>query len=193
MPNNYIYRIAHDTGFAPNTSGGICSLCGCKRTSIEKWAQKGSWVIGIGGNNTGVASRIIYAMEVEDNLTYSAFRLKYPRKSKYLIGRCNLSDNVLYSRNFYYFGHKAIPFPSHLNHSIICYSGCKKISTTDVTALTTYIGSLGFFHGVYGYPNNSIKQQCKKGINDIEPTVNSRCGFLQKVGCPGRLMGSVGS
>jgi hypothetical protein len=163
MPNNYIYRLDHDTGFAPNTSWGICSLCGCKRTSIEKWAQKGSWIIGIGGNNTGVPNRIIYAMEIADNIPYSLFRSKYPRKSKYLIGHCNSSDNVLYSRNYYYFGHNAIPFPSHLNNALIRFSGCKKISNTDLTALTGYIVSLGFSQGSYGYPNNATKQRCNKG------------------------------
>jgi hypothetical protein len=49
---NYVYRMDHDTGFAPNTERGICALSGCKETTIEKWAGPGSWVIGIGGNNT---------------------------------------------------------------------------------------------------------------------------------------------
>jgi len=163
MPNNYIYKLDHDTGFAPNNSWGICSLCGCKRTSVEKWARKGSWIIGIGGNNTGKPNRIIYAMEVEDNIPYSAFQLKYPGKSKYLIGRCNTSDNVVYSKKYYYFGNNAIPFPSQIRSALICNRGCKKISNADVTALTKHITSLGFAVGVHGTPNNGNKYECKKG------------------------------
>ena len=53
MPKHYVYRLDHDTGFAPNIEYRICTLSGCKKTTIERWAERGSWVIGIGGNNTG--------------------------------------------------------------------------------------------------------------------------------------------
>ena len=55
MRNNYIYRMDHDTGYAPNTSFRICSMTGCKNSktgkkrNIEELAEQGSWVIGIGG------------------------------------------------------------------------------------------------------------------------------------------------
>ena len=59
MPKHYIYRIDHDEGFAPNVDFGVCTLCGCKKTSVEKWAQEGSWVVGVGGNNTGKPNKLI--------------------------------------------------------------------------------------------------------------------------------------
>jgi Nucleotide modification associated domain 2 len=62
VPKNYVYRIDHDTGFAPHIAYGLCTLCGCKAT-IERNAQDGSWVIGIGRNNTGKRNLLIYAME----------------------------------------------------------------------------------------------------------------------------------
>ena len=67
MGKNYVYRMDHDTGFAPNIDHNICSLSGCKKTTVEKWAEKGSWVIGIGGKNTGKPNKLIYAMKVEEN------------------------------------------------------------------------------------------------------------------------------
>ncbi len=79
ISKNYVYRIDHDTGFAPNVKYGICTLSGCKKTTIEQWAQKGSWVIGIGGNNTGKSDKLIYAMEVEENLLYSQFSTDFRR------------------------------------------------------------------------------------------------------------------
>lgn len=49
MTKNYVYRMDHDTGFAPNTSLGICSLTGCKnrksekvKKNIEESAERGS-------------------------------------------------------------------------------------------------------------------------------------------------------
>lgn len=78
MPKNYVYKITHDTGFAPNIEYGICTLSGCKKTTIEVYAKRGSWVIGIGGNNTGKPNKLIYAMEVEDNLPYSEFKEGIP-------------------------------------------------------------------------------------------------------------------
>jgi hypothetical protein len=62
MPKNYVYRMTHDTGFAPNLKYGICTLSGCKKNTIEVDAKRGSWVIGIGGNNTSKPNKLIYAM-----------------------------------------------------------------------------------------------------------------------------------
>ena len=41
MPKNYVYRLDHDTGFAPNIDYGICTLSGCKKATVEKWAERG--------------------------------------------------------------------------------------------------------------------------------------------------------
>ena len=69
MAKNYVYRMHHDTGFAPNVEGRICSLCGCKVTTIEKWAREGSWIIGIGGDQTTKSDMLIYMMAVEEPLS----------------------------------------------------------------------------------------------------------------------------
>jgi hypothetical protein len=52
MGKNYVYRMDHDTGFAPHTEGELCFLSGCKKTTVELWARENSWVIGIGGKGT---------------------------------------------------------------------------------------------------------------------------------------------
>ena len=105
MRKNYSYRMDHDTGFAPNTSLGICSLTGCKNSktgkkkNIEELAERGSWVIGIGGEETNRPDKLIYAMEVEENLELDKFREKYLDKSKYLNDN-KPGSNVLISRKF---------------------------------------------------------------------------------------------
>src|SRR3972149_8351488 len=105
-PKNYVYRMDHDTGFAPNVEYGICTLSGCKKETIELWAKEGSWIIGIGGKNTGKPDKLIYAMEVEEVLKYPHFKKSHPRKSKYL-QKQKAGNNVLLSKNFYYFGDRA--------------------------------------------------------------------------------------
>jgi hypothetical protein len=170
MGKNYVYRIDHDTGFAPNTSFGICSLTGCKnsktgkRRNIEELAERGSWIIGIGGKGTNQPDKLIYAMEVENNLLLDQFREKYPDKSKYLKGHTP-GSNVLVSCKFYYFGENAIDVPNELKHIIICTQGCKLVSDEDIKKLKNHL-SKKYKYGVHGDPNNDSeakeKEKCKK-------------------------------
>jgi len=164
MPKNYIYRMDHDTGFAPHIKYGICTLCGCKRTSIEKLAKEGSWVIAIGGNNSGQPDKVIYVMEVESKLDYSRFKKKYPNKSRYLQGRCESETPVLISRKFYYFGENAFDLPKNIKHIIVHKQGCKKISESDIEKLKKHIISItkGKGYGVYGRPNNIKPEEHKR-------------------------------
>ena len=84
MQRHYIYRIDHDLGFAPHIDNEFCILCGCKTTTVEKWAKNGSWIIGIGGKGTGKNDLLIYAMKVEETTTYYEFKKSNPSQSAYL-------------------------------------------------------------------------------------------------------------
>jgi len=150
ISKNYVYRITHDTGFAPNVKFGICTLSGCKKTTVEVWAQIGSWVIGIGGNRTDNPNKLIYAMEVEKNFRYDTFKEIYSRKGKYLLAN-DAGTNVLFSRKFYYFGDNAVDLPKELKHIIIDRQGCKCVSDEDVRKLEKH---LGYRYGKFGNPNN---------------------------------------
>ena len=130
----------------------ICTLSGCKKNTIELWAKKGSWVIGIGGRNTGKPDKLIYAMEVEENLPYFEFKKRYPKKSGYLPPE-KAGSRVLVSRKFYYFGNKAIDLPENLKHIARVRRGCKRISDKDVDKLKKYL-ERRYSYGVHGSPNN---------------------------------------
>jgi len=160
MAKNYIYRMDHDTGFAPNVDYGICSLSGCKKTTIEKWTTEGSWVIGIGGIGTGKPDKIIYVMEVRANLPYNRFKKRYPGKSEYL-KRKDAGTNVLVSKKFYYLGDRAIKVPKELGHIIIDRHGCKCVSNEDINTLKRHL-STKYNYGKIGKPNN--------------PEDNKKCG-----------------
>lgn len=159
IPKHYIYRVDHDRGFAPNVDHGICTLCGCKISSIESWAQQGSWVIGIGGNGTGKPNKLIYTMEVEQVLPYANFRARYRRKSTYLRGkRVSPAANVLLSRKFYYFGDRAVDLPKELQHIVIHGRGCKLVLDEDIARLSKYLRR-GYTYGKYGRPNNPPREK----------------------------------
>jgi len=144
MPKNYVYRMTHDTGFAPNIEYGICTLSGCKnnksgrKKNIEENATRKSWVIGIGGKDTGKSNKLIYVMEVEENLEYSQFQERYPEKSKYLQPE-NAGTNVLLSRKFYYFGDHAVDLPEGLVHIIYRGRNCKSVCDKDISKLRKYL------------------------------------------------------
>lgn len=162
MAKHYAYRLDHDTGFAPHPSGSRCTLCGCKTTSVERWSQPGSWVIGIGGIRTGKPDALIYAMKVESVLSVATLRRRFPRHAAYLQGRAqNPSNRVLLSHHFYYFGNGAIRLPNSLKSLIVRQQGCKKVSDEEVRRLSGFL-SRRFRLGVHGHPNNASSHRGKK-------------------------------
>jgi Nucleotide modification associated domain 2 len=102
---------------------------------LEKWAQNGRWVIGIGGKNTEQLDRLIYVMEVDKNLTYAKFKKEYPDNCGYLKPK-DAGTNVLVSKHFWYFGDRAIVLPKKLAHININRQGCKCVSDKDIEVLT---------------------------------------------------------
>ena len=166
MAKHYIYRMDHDTGFAPRVSANTCTLCGCKTTTVEAWAQPGSWVIGIGGKGTGKADALIYALRVEANPTVAEFRRRSPRRAAYLAGRAlKASSKVLVARHFYYLGSSAVSLPFKLKHLTIPAQGCKTLADEDASRLDRYL-SKRFGPGVHGVPNNpspALRRRCGCG------------------------------
>lgn len=155
---NYVYRMDHDTGLAPNTSYKLCSLTGCKnrkskRKNIEELAQPGSFVIGIGGKGTGQPDKIVYLMEVEENLNIVDFKRKYPKKSGYLKGHPP-GERVLISKKFYYFGKNAIDIPSKIKDALMINGPGFKNKKVTVDVINELKKSLPKKYGVHGRPNN---------------------------------------
>jgi hypothetical protein len=68
----YSYVVARDFGFAPNPFGAACTLATCK-PGIRKSAQVGDWVIGTGSATKGLSGRLVYAMHVEQAMTFDEY------------------------------------------------------------------------------------------------------------------------
>ena len=93
-------------------------------------------------------------MKVEKIMMYTDFKKQYPRKSKYLKEVApRPSQNVLFSKKFYYFGNKAIDIPMLHKNIIWERCGCKKVADNDVEKFSSYLGGKYRF-GKHGQPNN---------------------------------------
>lgn len=68
----YSYVITRDYGFAPNPFWNICSLATCK-PQIRERAEKGDWVAGFGGANTGISQRMVFLMRVDEICTFDEY------------------------------------------------------------------------------------------------------------------------
>jgi hypothetical protein len=157
-PRHYSYRLDHDYGFAPHVERGFCTICGCKMTTVERWATTGSWIVGIGGNGTGKPNALIYAMLVEDTPSYGEFKENHRARASYLSGHGILRDApVLVSSHFYYFGDQAPLLPPTLSHIIHLTQGCKRLTEGDLALLIRTVLKR-YRRGVHGACNNKIKQ-----------------------------------
>ena len=95
----FSYVVTHDTGFAPNPFWDYCTLANCKPV-IRKTAQVGDWVVGLSPRGSG--NKIIYAMKVDQILSYehyfrdSRFGRKKPTDQA-TVYKCG--DNIYQSTN----------------------------------------------------------------------------------------------
>ena len=71
-PRLFSYVVARDYGFAPNPFFGFCTLATCK-PRIRSVAQIGDWVVGTGSKPKGMQRRIVYAMRVDEVLTFDEY------------------------------------------------------------------------------------------------------------------------
>lgn len=156
MIKHYVYRLDHDTGFAPHAQQYVCTLCGCKTSSVEAWARAGSWVIGIGGNGTGKPNLLIYAMLVESTPTVKELRATSPDLVSYLHGHeIGGKARMLVSRFYYYFGNNAIAVPRKIERDLLFQSqGCKKVGNEVIRQLASYLRRRYPTPGIFGEPNN---------------------------------------
>ena len=72
MAELYTYVLRCDTGFAPNPFFGACTLATCK-PRIRKRAVAGDWVAGFGSRKDGREGLLVYAMRVEEVLSFDAY------------------------------------------------------------------------------------------------------------------------
>ena len=99
--NFFSYVVEHDYGLAPNPFGGYCTLAVCKPgIRKNKNLKIGDWIIGTGSKKLNRLNHLIYAMKVEEKITFEEywndrrFRFKRPIVNGSLV--------QMYGDNFYH-------------------------------------------------------------------------------------------
>lgn len=99
--NLFSYKLEHDYGLAPNPFGGIMSLAVCKSDIRRNRNLKiGDWIVGTGSVKLGNLYHIIYAMKVEQLISFDEYweNPDYEFKKPVLTG----SLVQMYGDNFYH-------------------------------------------------------------------------------------------
>lgn len=72
--NLFSYKIEHDYGLAPNPFGQYCTLAICKPTIRKnKNLNIGDWVIGTGSAKLNNLFHLVFAMKLEEKLTFENY------------------------------------------------------------------------------------------------------------------------
>ncbi len=112
MPKYLLYKMTHDSGFAPNPFWGYLTLAVCTPNHMKANLKKGDWVIGVEGKqlaykrrkagcNLDVEQSLIYIARVDEILSLDEYfkderfeSKKYQKNSK--DWRKCVGDNVYY-------------------------------------------------------------------------------------------------
>lgn len=93
----FSYVVARDYGFAPNPFHGYCTLATCK-PRIRNVANVGDWVLGTGSADHNRSGYTIYAMRVDEILSFDGYfnDERFARKRPDLTGSRKLAfgDNI---------------------------------------------------------------------------------------------------
>lgn len=143
--NLYSYVLKCDTGFAPNVTGGFCTLACCKpRIRSDNYTKTGDWVIGTNRDKKGKKygkNELIYAMRVSEKLTFDEFY----HDSRF---ECKKPDNDPSGDNIYFYSDsKDLIQDPDSNHHLSQYNKDHDTQTDRVL-----IGSIFWYFG-----NNSPK------------------------------------
>jgi hypothetical protein len=95
----FSYVVARDYGFAPNPFFNTCTLATCK-PGIRRVAEVGDWVVGTGTATRKRKEYLVFAMKVEEVLTFE----QYWNDPRFAQKRPNLrgSKKQAFGDNIYY-------------------------------------------------------------------------------------------
>ena len=123
----YSYIVVSDNGYAPNPTGGVCTLAYCK-PEVRCSANPGDYVAGLAGaeyrKRAAADWPIVYAMRVTDVCSFGEFRLNGRYRghvqSDFSAGAEEAKSNkVLISNDFVYWGSDGPSLPQGLKELIV--------------------------------------------------------------------------
>ena len=97
----YSYRVEHDFGLAPNPFWKYCTLAVCKgQIRNSRKLSIGDWIFGFGTKSLGVPQKLIYAMRVDEIVTFDEYW--NDKRFAYKKPVINGSLKQMYGDNFYH-------------------------------------------------------------------------------------------
>ena len=180
----YSYVVARDYGFAPNPFGGICSLATCK-PGIRRAAQTGDWVFGTGSATRGQRGHLVFAMNVDEKLSFNQYwndpRFRYKRPVM------NGSLKKMYGDNIYFHdGMNWIQSDSH--HSLEDGTVNSRNLKTDTSSDAVLLASDFYYLGCQPTPTALSDYVVKTGPghrNVYSPILDDFVRWIRKTHQPG--------
>lgn len=168
----YSYVVRYDIGFAPNPFHGWCTLATCKQ-DIRRKANVGDWIVGTGSKSHGAVGRLVYAMRVDEILTFDAY-WDDPRFARKRPNR-NGSIKRAYGDNIYHRGPSGDWVQADSRHSLSDGSPNQGHIDRDTSADAVLASQQFTYWGATG-PN--IPKHLREGELDLVHTAQShRCCF----------------
>lgn len=176
----YSYKIDHDYGLAPNPFGGYCTLAICKPTIRgNKNLRLGDWVIGTGSVKLKNLNHLIYAMQVEEKLTFN----EYWNDSRFQYKKPVINGSLvsMYGDNIYHQDNNGKWIQENSAHSLIDGKTNHDHLKTDIKGEYVLISETFYY---FGSKEIVIPQEyrsvCNKGRNMKGPSIpdDIGAGFL---------------
>ena len=160
----WVYKVKRDYGFAPNPFHGVCTLACCK-PMIRKYAKLGDWVIGAGSKEINLLGKVIYAMVVEEDMTFD----EYWNHEDYQIKKAVLegTKKMMYGDNIYHKDPASgnyLQENSHHSHEDGSTNEKNLRQDTHDTDRILISRKYIYFGGDAKKPPNHIDSQCEKGF-----------------------------
>lgn len=128
MARIFSYVVRYDSGFAPNSFYGFCTLATCK-PKIRRSASVGDWLVGSGSNdrNIRLGGHLVYAMRVTEVMTFDGYSTdpRFESKKPFRFGsrKQSCGDNIYFritpdsawqQRDSFHSLPNGIPNPDHI-------------------------------------------------------------------------------
>ena len=139
------YKLDHDYGFAPNPFWGIMSLATCKaQLRHNKNLELGDWIAGFGSVGMNNFHCLIYAMKVEQIITFD----EYWDNPKYVCKRPVLTGTLcqMYGDNVYHTVEGKV-IQEHCAHSLDSGGPNKRHYKTDVSGKNVLLSKHFYYFG----------------------------------------------
>lgn len=99
--NYFSYKLDHDYGLAPNPFGEYCTLAVCKPSiRNNKTLEVGDWIIGTGSKKLRKLHHLIFAMKLEEKISFDQYWVDERFQYKKPIPNGSLVQ--MYGDNFYH-------------------------------------------------------------------------------------------